>query len=47
MCEFSSITMDQVKAHMMRNHTGGKPYKCNQCSEGIPHLIRLAFGYEI
>ena len=31
MCEFSSIRTGELKVHMMRKHTGEKPYKKNQC----------------
>ena len=32
MCDYSSIKTGNLKDHMMRNHTGEKPFKCNQCN---------------
>ena len=34
-CEYSCITTDNLKGHMMMIDIGEKPFKCNQCNQAF------------
>ena len=40
-CNFSSIRYADLKQHVLRNHTGEKPHKCDQCNYACTSSIDL------